>query len=80
MMTKLYSKFQGWITAADGVTGIEYTFLVGFISIGVMVASLTIGEDFKTLFDGEMGASTMLERALEKAEAAEGGSGGGIEY
>lgn len=80
MMTKLYSKLQAWFTTADGVTGIEYTFLVGFISVGVMVASMTIGDSFVELFNGEMGASTMLEGALDEAREAGIGNGGGVDY
>lgn len=80
MMNKLYSKFQGWLIAEDGVTGIEYGFIIGFISVGVMVASITIGDDFMALFHGEAGAATMLEGALEDAGDAGVGRGGGVSY
>lgn len=80
MMNKLYSKFQGWMLAEDGVTGIEYGLIVGFVSIGVMVASVTVGDDFMALFNGEGGASTMLQGVLDEAHEAGVGKGGGISY
>lgn len=61
-MIKLIAKVQAFIEAKDGATAIEYGLIAGGISLAIVAAVFTFGDDLASIF-GKM------ETAMENASA-----------
>jgi Flp pilus assembly pilin Flp len=70
MLNRLYI----WVTETRGVTGFEYSFIAAVLGLGIMGATMLMGDGIVSIF-GEDGAGGFLsDRIKESTDINDGGS------